>query len=171
MLTVHLAVCFIGLLAGAFALTALCRGRRAPSWETVLLASTVLISLTGFALPSPPGTPTPDPARVVGGIELVIVLIALLALYAGHLLRAWRGIYVAAIVVAVYFNVFVVVAQGFQKLGFLHTLAPTGKEPPFLIAQLVTLALFVVIGVIAFRRYTGPVSTAAGGWSAAPGRN
>jgi hypothetical protein len=155
MLTLHVVICFIALLAGALVLIALCRGRRLPTWDAVLLLSTVLISLTGFALPSPPGTPTPDPARILGVIELVVVVIAALALYVGHLARAWRGIYVVTIVLVVYFNAFVAVTQAFLKIEFLHALAPTGKEPPFLIAQLVTLALFAVIGVVAFKRYRG----------------
>jgi hypothetical protein len=155
MLTLHVTICFIALLAGAVVLIALCGGRRQPTWEAVLLLSTALVCLTGFPLASPPGTPTPDPARILGVMELVIVVIAALALYVGHLARAWRGIYIVAIVLAVYFNVFVAVAQAFLKIGFLHAFAPTGKEPPFLIAQLLTLALFVVIGVTAFKRNRG----------------
>jgi hypothetical protein len=155
LLTLHLVICFIALLAGAVVLVALSGGRRRPAWDAVLLLSTALISLTGFALPSPPGTPTPDPARILGILELVVVVVAAVALYAGHLARAWRGTYVVTIVLAVYFNVFVAVAQAFLKIGPLHALAPTGKEPPFLIAQLVTLALFVVIGVAAIRGYRG----------------
>ena len=153
MLTLHLIVCYIAMLAGALVLIALCRGGRQPTWDAVLLSSTVLISLTGFALPSPPGTPTPDPARILGVIELAVVLIAALALYAGHLARAWRGTYIVSMVLTVYFNYFVAVTQAFLKIGFLHALAPTGKEPPFLIAQLVTLTLFVAIGVTAWRRF------------------
>ena len=156
MLTLHVAICFIALLAGAVVLTALCRGRRQPTWDAVLLLSTALISLTGFPLASPPGTPTPDPARIVGAIELVVVVIAALAIYVGHLVRAWRGVYVVTIVLAVYFNVFVAVVQAFLKISFLHAFAPTGKEPPFLIAQVLTLALLVVIGITAFKRYRGP---------------
>src|SRR5215470_5037455 len=155
MLALHVVICFIGLLAGAVVLVALCGGSRRPTWDAVLLLSTVLISLTGFPLPSPPGTPTPDPARILGVIEIVIVLIAALALYVGHLARAWRGIYLVTIVLAVYFNAFVAVTQAFLKIGFLHGFAPTGKEPAFLIAQLLTLALFVVIGVMAIKRYRG----------------
>lgn len=155
MLTLHVAVCFIALLAGALVLISLCGGRRTPTWDTVLLLSTALISITGFPLASPPGTPTPDPARILGVIELVIVVVAALALYVGHLASAWRGIYVVAMVLAVYFNVFVTVVQAFLKIGFLHALAPTGKEPAFVITQLVVLALFVVIGATAFRRYRG----------------
>jgi len=168
MLTLHVVICFIALLAGAMVLIALCGGRRQPTWEAVLLLSTALISLTGFPLASPPGTPTPDPARILGVMELVIVALAALALYVRHLAGAWRGIYIVTIVLAVYFNVFVAVAQAFLKIGFLHAFAPTGKEPPFLIAQLVTLTLFVVIGVTAFRRYrghtvSGMISPAASG--------
>jgi len=152
MLALHVVICFIGLLAGAVVLVALCGGSRRPTWDAVLLLSTALISLTGFPLPSPPGTPTPDPARILGVIELLVVAVAALAIYGKHLTGAWRAVYIVSMVLAVYFNVFVAVAQAFSKIGFLHALAPTGKEPPFLIAQLLTLALFIVIGVTAFKR-------------------
>jgi predicted membrane metal-binding protein len=158
MLILHVTICFVALLAGVVVLGALCRERRLPRWDVVLLVSTVLISLTGFALPSPAGTPTPDPARIVGGIELVVVVIAALAIYVGRLARAWRGAYIAAMVLAVYLNTFVTVVQAFMKIGFLHALAPSGKEPPFLLAQLVALTLFLLIGVTAFRRYPGQMT-------------
>jgi hypothetical protein len=161
MLTLHVVICFVALLAGALVLIALCSGKHQPTWAAVLLVSTVLISLTGFVLPSPPGTPTPDPARILGIIELVVVAIAAFALYGYHLARAWRGLHVVAIVLTVYFNVFVAVTQAFLKIGFLHAIAPTGKEPPFLVAQLLTLALFVVIGVTALRRFRGGLSQVA----------
>ena len=116
--------------------------------------------LTGFPLASPPGTPTPDPARIVGVIDLVVVVIAALALYVYHLAHAWRGIYVVTIPCSPWYsNAFVAVAQAFQKVGFLHALAPTGKEPPFLVAQLLTLALFVAISVVAFKRLPGRTAT------------
>lgn len=120
MLTVHVVICFIALLAGAFVLIALWGGRRQPTWEAILILSTVLLNLTGFLLASPPETPTPDPARIVGVIDLVVVVIAALALYVYHLAHAWRGTYIVTIVLAVYFNAFVAVAQAFQKIGFLH---------------------------------------------------
>jgi len=57
-LALHVVICFVALLAGAFVLIALTRGQRQPTWNAVLLLSTVVISLTGLVLPSPPGTPT-----------------------------------------------------------------------------------------------------------------
>jgi hypothetical protein len=55
--------------------------------------------------------------------------------------------------VALYLNVFVGVVQAFQKLPFLKPLAPTQSEPPFLITQLVVLALFVGLTVVAVLRF------------------
>jgi uncharacterized membrane protein SirB2 len=63
-------------------------------------------------------------------------------------------------VVALYLNCFVGVVQAFQKISFLRALAPTQSEPPFLIAQLVVLAIFVVLGFLAVRRFH-PAASAA----------
>ena len=38
-------------------------------------------------------------------------------------------------------------------MSFVHPYAPTGAEPPFAIAQGVTLAAFVILGVMAARRF------------------
>jgi hypothetical protein len=35
----------------------------------------------------------------------------------------------------------------------LHALAPTGSEPPFLVSQIVVLAAFIALGVVAARRF------------------
>jgi hypothetical protein len=93
------------------------------------------------------------PSHVVGGISLVVLAIALAALYAFHLGGAWRWMYAVTAVAALYLNVFVGVAQAFQKVGFLHALAPTQSEPAFAVAQLIVLALFVWLGYLAVRRF------------------
>jgi len=56
-------------------------------------------------------------------------------------------------VLALYFNVFVLIAQTFQKVPTLKAIAPTQSEPPFAIAQLVVLVLFVVFGVAAVIKF------------------
>jgi hypothetical protein len=43
------------------------------------------------------------------------------------------------------------VAQGFAKISFLHSLAPTQSEPPFAIVQGVILVVFIVLGILAVR--------------------
>jgi len=57
--------------------------------------------------------------------------------------------------IAFYLNVFVLVAQLFAKVPSLKGLAPTQSEPPFLIAELTLLALFVVLTIVANRGFRG----------------
>jgi len=94
------------------------------------------------------------PSHKVGIISLVALAVAILARYALHFAGAWRWIYVVSAVMALYLNVFVLVAQLFEKVGALKALAPTQKEPPFLIAQLVVLVLFAGLAVLAVKGST-----------------
>ena len=54
---------------------------------------------------------------------------------------------------ALYFNCFVLVVQSFEKVPALNALAPTQKEPPFLIAQLLVMAIFIALTVLAVKRF------------------
>jgi hypothetical protein len=54
---------------------------------------------------------------------------------------------------ALYLNVFVLVVQSFLKVPALHALAPEGKEPPFLVAQLILMAIFIGLGVGAANKF------------------
>jgi hypothetical protein len=65
-----------------------------------------------------------------------------------HLIGAWRWIYVVGAATALYLNVFVLIVQAFLKVPLLNALAPTQTEPPFLITQVVVLAIFVVLTVL-----------------------
>ena len=54
--------------------------------------------------------------------------------------------------IACWLNCFVGVVQTFMKVAFFNALAPTQQEPPFLIAQLAVLALFIVLGWLGVKR-------------------
>jgi hypothetical protein len=56
-------------------------------------------------------------------------------------------------VIAQYLNFFVLIVQSFMKVPALHSLAPAGSEPPFLIAQVITLVAFIVLGSLAVIRF------------------
>jgi hypothetical protein len=114
-----------------------------------------LTSVTGFFFPFDHLLPS----HIIGIISLAVLAVAMLALYVYHLAGAWRWIYVVSAVAALYFNLFVGVFQAFQKLPFLQPLAPTQSEPPFLAAQLVVLAIILVLGILAVVRFR-PVATA-----------
>ncbi len=146
---IHVALSLIGIVTGVIVLYGLLAGRAFGGWTALFLATTILTSVTGFPLP-PFGL---DPPRMVGILSLILLVVAVAAYYAFHLGGAWRWLYVVAAMTALYLNCFVAVIQSFAKIPSLHVLAPTQSEPPFLIAQLAVLALFVVLGFLSVRRF------------------
>jgi hypothetical protein len=62
---------------------------------------------------------------------------------------SWRWVYVVSAAIALYFNVFVLIVQLFEKVPALKALAPTQASPPFKITQLIVLALFVILTIAA----------------------
>lgn len=144
----HVAISFVGLAAGFVFLGALFAGVREEFATVLFLATTVLTSVTGFLFPASALLPS----HVVGMISLVLLAIAIVARYGFHARGAARPAFVLTAVAALYLNVFVLVAQVFLKFPAVNALAPTGGEPPFLIAQLAVLAAFVVMGFAALRR-------------------
>jgi hypothetical protein len=93
------------------------------------------------------------PSHGVGTMSLIVLAVAIFARYMRHLTGAWRRIYVITAMIALYLNVFVLVAQLFMKIPALKAMAPTGSEPPFLVSQIVVMALFVVVTIIAAKRF------------------
>jgi hypothetical protein len=151
--TFHVILSLIGIAAGLIAVLGMLSAQRPGIWAGLFLAFTVATSVTGFMFPFKGF----DPADGVGVISLVVLAIAIVALYVYHLAGAWRWIYALSAVVALYLNVFVAVVQSFQKIPYLHPLAPTGSEPPFKIAQGIVLLLFIALGILAARKFHPPV--------------
>lgn len=147
--TLHVIISLIGIVTGIVVVLGMCAGERLPGWTATFLTTTILTSVTGFMFHSTAF----GPPHVVGVISLVVLAIALWALYGKHLAGTARWLYILAAVFALYLNAFVGVVQAFQKLPFLHALAPTQKEPPFLLAQALVLAIFVFIAVVAVKNF------------------
>ncbi len=145
----HVLISLIGIVSGLVVLYGILTANRMDRMTSLFLASTALTSLTGFAFPNDHITP----GIVVGILSLVVLVIAGLARYVRKMSGAWRSTYVITAAIALYFNCFVLVVQSFEKVPALHALAPTQKEPPFGIAQLLLLAVFVVLTVMAVRRF------------------
>jgi hypothetical protein len=146
---VHVLISLVGILSGLVVVFGLIGGKRFDGWTVLFLTTTVLTSVTGFGFPFEHLLPS----HKVGIISLVVLAIAIAARYGFHLSGAWRSIYAVGATLALYLNVFVLVVQLFEKTPFLHALAPTGSEPPFLFAQLVVLAAFLALGTFATIRF------------------
>jgi hypothetical protein len=150
---VHVIISLVGIGSGLIVLFGLLNGRLLSPWNGLFLLTTVLTSVTGFFFPYTKITP----GIILGVLSLIILAIALFALYARHLSGGWRRTYAVTALIALYFNVFVLVAQLFEKVPAIHALAPTQTEPPFKIAQLLLLILTIVLITLAAKRFRSPL--------------
>src|SRR6478672_10354824 len=146
---VHEIISLIGIGSGLVVVAGLLANKRLDRWTAIFLVTTVLTSVTGFLFPFKQVTP----GIVLGVLSLIALTVAIVARYSRHLIGGWRRTYVIAAVVSLYFNVFVLVVQSFEKVSLLHALAPTQKEAPFGITQLVVLIAFVVVGIMAVKKF------------------
>jgi len=146
---IHVLLSLAGILAGFVVVFGFLTAKRLDGWTAVFLSTTVLTSVTGFLFPVHKFMPS----HAVGIISLIALAIAIFARYFRRLAGSWRRSYVITGVIALYLNVFVLVAQLFQKVPALKAIAPTQSESPFKIAQLMVLILFVVLGILSTRRF------------------
>src|SRR6202451_182673 len=153
----HVIISLVAIIAGIIVALAMLSARLMPGMTTLFLIMTVATSVTGFMFDTPVDAPrvigSLDPAKVIGVISLIFLALCILALYSYKLAGSWRGVYVVSAIIALYFNCFVLVVQSFQKIPFFHALAPTQKEPPFAVAQVILLLLFIALGVAALKRF------------------
>ena len=160
----HVIISLIAIISGIIVALGMLGARRMPGMTALFLITTVATSVTGFMFDTPAEAPRVigsfDPPQVVGVISLIFLALAILALYSYKLAGSWRAVYVISAMIALYFNCFVLVVQSFQKISFFHALAPTQKEPPFAVAQLVLLIALVGLGIAAFKKFR-PIAPAS----------
>ena len=155
---VHLALSLTGIFSGFVILVGLLTAKRLDGWTALFLASTVATSVTGFLFPFHRFLP----AHAIGILSLILLAVAIYARYGRHLAAVWRRTYVVTAMIALYFNVFVLVVQLFEKVPSLKALAPTHSESPFKLTQLAVLIFFFVVTILATVRFrSGDIVPAA----------
>ena len=145
----HVLISLAGIGTGFIVLYGLLTGKRLDGWTAIFLVTTVLTSLTGFLFPFKHLLPS----HIVGAISLLVLALAIFGRYVRNLAGAWRWIYVVSAVLALYLNVFVAIVQAFLKVPALKAIAPHQTEPPFVLAQVGAMAVFIVLGIVAVRKF------------------
>ncbi|THD55428.1 MAG: hypothetical protein E8A46_05605 [Bradyrhizobium sp.] len=147
----HVIISLIGIVSGLVVLSGLFGSKAMPGLTALFLLTTILTSATGFLFPFEKLLPS----HMIGILSLVLLAIACIALYAMKLSGAWRWIYVVTAMIALYFNVFVLVIQSFLKVPALTALAPGNPPsgPVFAVVQGIVLLFFVVAIIGAVRRF------------------
>ena len=144
---IHVLISLTGIISGFVVMYGFFTNNRLKGWTALFFSTTVLTRITGFLFPYMGVTP----GIKLGVISLVGLTIAIVTRYPLHL--AWRKTYVIAACAALYFNAFVLVVQSFEKVSALRAIAPTQKEPPFAIAQIAMLVLFVILTTFSVRKF------------------
>jgi hypothetical protein len=153
----HVVLSLVGIFSGLLVVGGFVAGKRFDGWGSAFLATTVATNVSGFGFPFE----TFLPSHAVAILSLLVLTVVIVARYFRYLAGPWRGIYVIGSVLAVYLNVFVLLAQLFLRLPALIALAPTQKEPPFLATQVLILALFVWLGFAAVKGFRAAPAAAA----------
>jgi hypothetical protein len=145
----HTVISIVAIAAGLVVVGGLIAGVRIDGWTGIYLVTSVLTSVTGFFFPFTQLIAS----HWIGVISLVILPFVVAARYWKNLIGPWRGIYVVGTVLVLYLNFFVLMVQLFRRIPALIVAAPKQTEPPFLLTQLLVLALFAWLGIAAFRRF------------------
>ena len=108
---IHVVLSLVGIVAGLVVVGGLMAGVRLNGWTGLFLVTTVLTNVTGFGFPSR----VLLPSHIVGGLSLIILPVAIAARYWKHLAGAWRRTFVVTSVLALYFNVFVLLRAALSE--------------------------------------------------------
>jgi hypothetical protein len=145
----HVCISLIAIVAGMAVLLGMLTRRRFPILTAVFLITTALTSITGFMFPNK----TITPGIILGILSMIVLILATAARYVGHMNGAWRGTYILCANLALWFNVFVLFAQLFEKVPELREVAPTMSSPAFTLTQSAIFILFIAVTFRAFKRF------------------
>jgi hypothetical protein len=147
----HVILSLLGIGAGFMVIFGLIDGQLLRLMNAFFLLTTIATVVSGFLFPFNGITP----GIVIGILSASALGLAMVALFGFRLAGPWRTTFVVSTALALYFNVFVLVVQLFEKVPALHALAPTKSGPPFKIAQAVVLAVFIGLTVLAVKNFRG----------------
>jgi hypothetical protein len=146
----HVVLSLVGIFTGFVLLSSLFSAKCSNGWTATFLITTAATSVTGFLFPFHKFLPS----HAVGIASLFVLTVTIPALYIFHLAGQWRRTYVIGSVIALYLNVFVLIAQFFMKITALKALGPTQSDPPFLGSQVVIMLIFIALGFLAAKCFS-----------------
>lgn len=146
LLQIHVVISLLAIASGFFVIGGMIADRRVNFWTPFCLLLTVLTSATGFLLP----LHGLNPPVIVAIVSLFVLGLAIIALYSRRLQGSWRVVYIVNLMIALYLNVFVLIAQMFNKLPAFK---PYENEAPFQTVQGIVFLLFLILTAVAIKNF------------------
>src|SRR6266536_6318867 len=146
---IHVLISLVAIFTGVVVVFGMVASNRLDRWTKWFLTTAVLTTVTGFFFSFHGFTP----AIGLGIISLPFLALTIFARYSKHLAGAWRWIYVIGALICLYFNLFVLVVQLFEKVPALHAMAPTQTEAPCKLTGVCVVVVSAVLAIIAVIRF------------------
>jgi hypothetical protein len=145
----HVFLSLVAIATGIFLVYGFLTSLRLRILTSLFFVTTALTSITGFLYPFKGVTP----GIILGVLSLIVLLLAYVALYVKKLAGGWRATYVVSVMLAFWFNFFVLVAQAVQKVPAIHSFIPSQAAPGFMIAQGAVFLVFLLLTVRAVKKF------------------
>jgi hypothetical protein len=139
----------IAIGAGAMALFRLLTGLLPKKWAVLFLKCSLVASVTVLLIPFKHFTLTQEAAM----LSVYGTGVAVLAWRKFHFIGVWQSIFAWSITLVLYLNIVVAITQAFRRISRFNPPIPTQFDLPFLATQSVVLAIFVMLGMVAVKRF------------------
>jgi hypothetical protein len=163
--SIYIVLGLIAISAGAMVLFGLLTGILLKKWAVLFLKWSLATSVTALLFPFEHLTLTQKASM----LSIYGAGVAVLAWRKFQLVGVWQSIFAWSITLVLYLNIVVAITQVSKRLLLFKPPIPAQFNPPFLVTHSVVLAIFVVLGTIAVKRFrnepTHPSRSQRGGVS------
>jgi hypothetical protein len=146
---IHIACSLIAIGAGARVLFGLLAGELVEKWTVIFFRWSLAASVAGLLFSFHRLSLT----QWLAMVSVYVSGAAILGWRKFHLVGVWRAICAFSTTIALSLNILLLTTQAFEHIPALKALAPTLSEPVFLASQLIEMAFFVALGMVAVRRF------------------
>jgi hypothetical protein len=135
--------------AGVRVLFGLLTGILLNKWAVVFLKCSLATSVTALLVPFSHFTLTQE----VSMLSVYLAGVAVWAWYKFHLTGVWRSIFALSTTLVLYLNIVVAITQAFKQISLFKLSILAQFDLLFIATQSVVLTIFVVLGMIAVKRF------------------
>jgi hypothetical protein len=149
LISIYIVLGLIAIGAGTMVLFSLLTGLLLNKWAVLFLKCSLAASVTGLLIPFKHFTLTQE-------VSMLCVYgagVAVLAWRKFRLIGVWQSIFAWSITLVLYLDIVVAITQAFERISLFKPPIPTQFDLPFLVTQSVVLAIFVVLGIAAAKRF------------------
>jgi hypothetical protein len=146
---IYIVLGLIAIGAGTMVLFGLLTGLLSNKWAVLFLKCSLAASVTGLLIPFKHFTLTQEAAM----LSVYGAGVAVLAWRKFHFMGVWKSIFAWSITLVLYLNIVVAITQVFKRISLFNPPIPTQFDLPFLVTQSVVLTIFVVLGIVAVKRF------------------